>query len=671
MPKAVPYEKSFAYLYPELAKEWHPTKNGKLKPSDVIASGSHVKAWWFLPYDDPVTGKHFDFEWYTSIGSRVIGCGCPYLSNPPKKVWPGFNDFETYCLNNGREDLLKEWHPTKNGKLTSSNTTFQSNKKIWWLLPYDDPVTGKHFDFEWRAAIDSRTRGNKCPFLSGKQVWPGFNDLETFCRLNDMEYLLKEWHPTKNGKLTPSNTTSQSNKKIWWLLPYDDPVTGKHFDFEWQARLCSRVTQKLSCPYLSNHALYPGFNDFETFCKYNGLENVLKEWHPTKNGKLKPSDVIASGSHVKAWWFLPYDDPVTGKHFDFEWYTSIGSRVIGCGCPYLSNPPKKVWPGFNDFETYCLNNGREDLLKEWHPTKNRGLKPSDITTTGENVKIWWFLPYDDPNTGKHFDFEWQSRIQGRIRGNKCPFLSGKQVWPGFNDFETYCLNNGREDLLKEWHPTKNGKLTPSNITAKNRKEIWWLLPYDDPVTGKHFDFEWKANPNNRTGVNNTGCPYLSGKKVWSGFNDFETYCLNNGFEYLLQQWHPTKNSLPPSKMASISSKKVWWLLPYDDPVTGKHFDFEWKSVLNTRLRGYDCPYLSNPPASVWPGFNDFETYCLNNGREDLLKEWHPTKNKKMSPKNTAPKSNKKIWWLCQNGHEWRANIINRVQEASPCPYCNR
>ena len=24
--------------------------------------------------------------------------------------------------------------------------------------------------------------------------------------------------------------------------------------------------------------------------------------------------------------------------------------------------------------------------------------------------MWWFLPYDDPRTGKHFDFEWEDRI---------------------------------------------------------------------------------------------------------------------------------------------------------------------------------------------------------------------------------------------------------------------
>ena len=40
----------------------------------------------------------------------------------------------------------------------------------------------------------------------------GFNDLATV-----MPNLAKEWHPIKNGELTPQNVTAGSNKKVWWL----------------------------------------------------------------------------------------------------------------------------------------------------------------------------------------------------------------------------------------------------------------------------------------------------------------------------------------------------------------------------------------------------------------------------------------------------------------------
>ncbi len=40
-----PLEKSLAFLSPEIAKEWHPTKNGSLTPEDVFNS-SNEKFFW-------------------------------------------------------------------------------------------------------------------------------------------------------------------------------------------------------------------------------------------------------------------------------------------------------------------------------------------------------------------------------------------------------------------------------------------------------------------------------------------------------------------------------------------------------------------------------------------------------------------------------------------------
>ena len=65
-------KKSLAETHPELAKQWHPTKNGNLTAKDVTC-GNRKKVWWYLPYDDPETGKHFDFEWETRISHRSKG----------------------------------------------------------------------------------------------------------------------------------------------------------------------------------------------------------------------------------------------------------------------------------------------------------------------------------------------------------------------------------------------------------------------------------------------------------------------------------------------------------------------------------------------------------------------------------------------------------------------
>ncbi len=248
--KKVLYDKSLAYCNPELAKEWHPTKNGSLTPSDVTAS-SGKKVWWLYAYDDPKTGKHFDFEWQAILTSRNNGKGCPFIAG--KAAWKGFNDLGTV-----NQELAKEWNPTKNGKLTPSDVTVSSNKKVWWLYPYDDPKTGKHFDFEWKTTVDRRNKGNGCPFIAGKAAWKEFNDLGTV-----NQELAKEWHPTKNGKLTPSDVTASSGKKVWWLYAYDDPKTGKHFDFEWRAMVANRNNGN-GCPFIARKALWKDFNDLGT-----------------------------------------------------------------------------------------------------------------------------------------------------------------------------------------------------------------------------------------------------------------------------------------------------------------------------------------------------------------------------------------------------------------------
>ena len=62
--------------------------------------------------------------------------------------------------------------------------------------------------------------------------------------------------------------------------------------------------------------------------------------------------------------------------------------------------------------------------------------------------------------------------------------------------------NSYPHLVKEWHPTKNGELTPNNLTHGSGKKVWWLCP-------KGHSYERSLNTRTSHG---TGCPYCSGKK---------------------------------------------------------------------------------------------------------------------------------------------------------------
>lgn len=142
------YKQSLSELFPFLAKEWHPIKNGELIPHDVTP-GSGKKAWWLCDKGH---------EWQEFVYHRTRGCGCPYCS--------GHRATEDNCLQTINPNLAKEWHPTKNGKLTPRDVTSGSGKKVWWMCSRGH---------EWQAVISSRTKGNVglVPFYycEGCSVW--------------------------------------------------------------------------------------------------------------------------------------------------------------------------------------------------------------------------------------------------------------------------------------------------------------------------------------------------------------------------------------------------------------------------------------------------------------------------------------------------------------------
>ena len=59
--------------------------------------------------------------------------------------------------------------------------------------------------------------------------------------------LCEEWHPTKNGDLTPNDVTPGSNKKVWWMC--------RKCKHEWQAGIFGRNSRGRGCKkcYLNRH----------------------------------------------------------------------------------------------------------------------------------------------------------------------------------------------------------------------------------------------------------------------------------------------------------------------------------------------------------------------------------------------------------------------------------
>ena len=209
---------SLAETHPEVAKQWHPTKNRDLTSYD-FTSGSNKKAWWKCE-------KGGDHEWMSVIYNRSKGNGCIHCANINRKISFAKSILEKRgSLLNNFPDIAKEWHPTKNGKLTPMDVTSGSGQKVWWQCK------NSH---EWKAVIHNRKKGVGCPECAGQKVGKDNNLSVVFPEIST------EWHPTKNGTLTPRDFTSGSRQKVWWQCK------NKH---EWKTTIASRTGKnKTGCP---------------------------------------------------------------------------------------------------------------------------------------------------------------------------------------------------------------------------------------------------------------------------------------------------------------------------------------------------------------------------------------------------------------------------------------
>jgi hypothetical protein len=561
----------------------------------------------------------------------------------------------------GFRRLAREWHPTKNGDLTPADIRPGSPKRHWWKCP-------EGADHVWRTSPYKRTyRGDGCPFCAGRKV------SITNCLETRFPKLAREWHPSKNGEMTPRDVTAGSGRAVWWRcrqghewktsvahrtsngsgcpacsgrvttkarsLARTHPALAKHWHptkngalapsevsagsakeiwwrcrkgHEWQKAVYAQILLKTACPFCSGRRA-SATNSLEA-----RVPEVAKEWHPTKNGSLSPADVtFASGRQV--FWRC-------SKNPKHEWRTSVSHRTRnGSGCPYCAH--QRTAP-----ET-SLKRTHPKLAKQWHPTKNGELTPMDVLS-GSLLVVWWKCP-------KGPDHEWKAPVRSRTRlgtASRCPFCARYEV------SVTNTLAKLHPEIARQWHPTKNGKLNPRKVVATSSKKVWWKCP-NGP------DHEWRAKVSVRS-TRGHGCPFCSGHRVSM------TNSLAELFPAVAEEWHPTKNGeLGPSDVVAGSHRAVWWKCP-------KGPDHEWKTPPSRRTRaGTGCPCCAGQKVSVT---NSLETLA-----PDIARQWHPTKNGDLSPRDLYAGSTRTVWWKCEKGpdHEWQAQPRNRVFARARCPYC--
>lgn len=373
----------------------------------------------------------------------------------------------------------------------------------------------------------------------------------------------------------------------------------------WSASMDNRSNGS-GCPYCSNNKVSPGDNDLTTV-----NEELAEEWDYEKNEGLTPM-MFTRGSGKKVWWKCK----VCGR----SWVAMIRSRTSGCGCPYCNS--NRIQRGTNDLATV-----NRELAEEWDYERNRDLLPSDVTEKSSK-DVWWIC--------KRKRHRWHAKVYRRVAHPECPYCSGRRAIPYETDFMTLYPQLKQEwDENSEW----NKGINPYEIIYYKGKKYGWKC-----VKG-HV---WRATVSVR--IKGSGCPYCAQKKAIKGENDLESLRSDIALE-----WNYEKNgSLLPSDVMCGTSKIVWWICK---------LGHEWQaSIYNrTKVSGTKCPYCAGKKAIS--GMNDLFTECPR-----LREEWDWERNRGIDSRTLLKQSHKKLYWVCEQGHSWRASANNRSR-GTQCPVC--
>ena len=649
----------FESNHPEQMKDWDYSKNIGIDPK-MLSLRSITKVHWKC--------HKCGYEWEGTVRDATEKeVNCPICS---RKNTTSRRHLLTLSKNGCLDDeqLLLDWDYSKNAKGPNEYTK-QANTYVYWKCH----ICG----YKWKAKINNRSNGRGCPCCSNRVLVKGVNDL-----LAKNPRLAKEWHPTKNGDLKPSDVFSSANRIVWWICPVGH---------EYQANINHRSgKQGTNCP-ICNSGRQTSFREQALFYYVQKMyPDAISRYKPDWIGKFELDIFIPSFSYA-----IEYDGVAWHKNEKFERETRKYKmcqehgitllrvkekmpEVLGLDLAdtIISSDDFETEEGFTNvlhmvMEQICwsrpywikpmdinLNRDRFEIMKfatqikhsfadeypekarEWHPTKNGTLKPT-MFKSGSDFKAWWLCP-DCGN-------EYEQTLSHRKSGCGCPKCASK------NSIITRRMNlikqNGsisNPKLLADWNYEKNSS-GPDCYTNGSGEKVWWKCH----ICGH----EWQEKISNRN--HGRGCPKCANRKLFVGQNDFATK-----HPELLNEWMYDKNiDIDPSHIHYRSIKPVWWKCP----VCG----YEYQAPPVRRSRGNGCRKCADKAN----GINRKAQTLRQNGSiadkmPELIKEYC---DDNILPPTQVPcnSSHDKVHWKCSVcGHDWWTKPYVRTK-GSGCPECGK
>jgi Zn finger protein HypA/HybF involved in hydrogenase expression len=274
-------QNDLATTHPELAEEWHPTKNKDLKLSKV-SYGSGKKAWWICP-------NGHDFQ--ATINHRSSGTGCPVCHSGRQT---SFAEQATYFY-------VKQLYPDAISRYTSS---FLGRMELDIYIPsinyaieYDGEAWHKKDTIQREQSKYERCQKQGIKLIRMREKFPELGSM-----IADYQFGVDGLYKIENLENVIIEILKRLNFSKRWpvVCPIDVNIGRDRFKIQAYRTALKDKTLLLEFPEIS------------------------KEWHPTKNLQLSPS-MFKPRSDQKVWWKC--------VSCSYEYESTIGHRTYGTGCP--------------------------------------------------------------------------------------------------------------------------------------------------------------------------------------------------------------------------------------------------------------------------------------------------------------------------------------------------
>jgi hypothetical protein len=662
---------------PELAKEWHPTKNKRRLPTSVSTTYSK-KVWWLKTVEKD--GQFFDLEWVDSPRDRIAGKECPFLTIPPRKILKGFNDISTT-----NPECLEEWDYEKNYKDLQFRISAYYTKKVWWIKIVER--NGNKFTLPWDMSPKNYLINNQeCPYLSKppKKLMAGLNDLKTI-----KPEIAKLWDNTKNGNLKPEMFFPFSKQKVHWC--HDVYHNGKKFHHSWERKICNM--KKFSCSTCSGKKVEKGFNDFES-----NFPELLDDWDYERND-FKPDEITKSCHRIilwkcrycgKTWGSAPHNRSKCPKCYAF-FQTSFSEQAqfyyIRRIFPTAKNRHKINGFEFDNFieelkiaienngdythsstekkkaderkKFFCEQNGiRLIRIIEVDNIKNQLCKDNYIIrATGDDLLIKPQSSYKHiPQIMMFIKVKLEDILGHNIEFDVDIIRDEFEILKQYNQcIYDHSIAAKHPELIKFYNYDKNVGLSPERIPHSSKIHLHWkhLVEFD----GKEFVHEWLSIAEN--GKKITSCPFCNNRLLQEGFNDLKTREPKLAAQFDYEKNYP----FTPDKILCNYSKPLYWIETIENRI------HRWPSTIYNRLRGRGSPILAGKV--IDPYINS-----LAITHPKFAAQWDRRKNG-FGPETVSKGYPKVVNWVHfdkKNGkyfiHRWRTSPNSRTNKDSGCPYCS-